>query len=52
MRNIDWPLAIFLAVVFIVMSIFRWRYFRSLARRRARRAEESAGVYRADPPAP
>jgi hypothetical protein len=52
MRNIDWPLAITLAVVFVVMSIVRWRYFRSLARRRARRAEESARAERADPPAP
>ena len=60
MRDIDWPLAITLAVVFVVMSIVRWRYFRSLARRRARRDEASGtdhvdrtdtmnGV---DPPAP
>jgi hypothetical protein len=52
MRNIDWPLAITLGVVFIVMSIVRWRYFRSLARRRARRAESSDGAGRIDPPAP
>ena len=61
MRDIDWPLAITLAVVFIVMSIVRWRYFRSLARRRARRAGASAGTDRGDradsvnsvdPPAP
>jgi hypothetical protein len=38
-RDIDWPLAITLAVVFVVMSVLRWRYFRSVARRRARRAE-------------
>jgi hypothetical protein len=37
MRNIDWPLAIMLAVMFVVMSVFRWRYFRSVARRRATR---------------
>ena len=42
MHNIDWPLAITLAVVFVVMSIVRWRYFRSLARRRARRDERSS----------
>jgi uncharacterized membrane protein len=36
MRNIDWPLAIMLAVMFVVMSVFRWRYFRSVARRRAK----------------
>ena len=36
MKDIDWPLAITLAVVFVVMSIVRWRYFRSLARRRQR----------------
>jgi hypothetical protein len=35
--DIDWPLAITLAVVFVVMSVFRWRYFRSVARRRAER---------------
>jgi hypothetical protein len=52
MRNVDWPLAITLAVVFVVMSFVRWRYFRSLARRRARRAESSASADRIDPPAP
>ena len=61
MRNIDWPLAITLAVVFVVMSIVRWRYFRSLARRRARRHDASTGTDRGDrgdgmngvdPPAP
>ena len=44
MRDVDWPLAITLAVVFVVMSLVRWRYFRSVARRRARRLE------RDDPP--
>jgi hypothetical protein len=39
MKDIDWPLAITLAVLFVVMSVFRWRYFRSVARRRARRTE-------------
>jgi membrane protein implicated in regulation of membrane protease activity len=38
-RGIDWPLAITLAVVFVVMSVLRWRYFQSVARRRARRLE-------------
>jgi hypothetical protein len=38
-RDIDWPLAIMLAVVFVVMSVARWRYFRSVARRRAQRRE-------------
>ena len=52
MRNIDWPLAITLAVVFVVMSIVRWRYFRSLARRRARRAEAANGDERSDRPVP
>jgi hypothetical protein len=61
MREIDWPLAITLALVFIVMSIVRWRYFRSLARRRARRDAASASPDRGDradtvngvePPAP
>ena len=48
MREIDWPLAITLAVVFVVMSIVRWRYFRSLARRRARRDDASSGTIRGD----
>jgi membrane protein implicated in regulation of membrane protease activity len=42
MHNIDWPLAITLAVVFIVMSILRWRYFQSRARRRARRDDKAS----------
>jgi hypothetical protein len=37
--GIDWPLAIILAVVFVVMSVVRWRYFRSAARRWARKPE-------------
>jgi len=48
-REIDWPLAITLAVVFVLMSVVRWRYFRSLARRRAKRAED---VERGGPPEP
>jgi hypothetical protein len=48
-REIDWPLAITLAVVFVLMSVVRWRYFRSLARRRAKRIED---VERGGPPAP
>jgi membrane protein implicated in regulation of membrane protease activity len=40
-RDIDWPLAITLAIVFVVMSVVRWRYFRSVARRRARRSDQS-----------
>ncbi len=39
MRDVDWPLAITLAVVFVVMSVVRWRYFRSVARRRERQRE-------------
>jgi membrane protein implicated in regulation of membrane protease activity len=38
LSNVDWPLAIMLAVVFVVMSVVRWRYFRSVARRASRRA--------------
>ena len=37
MLDVDWPLAITLAVMFVVMSVLRWRYFRSVARRRAQR---------------
>jgi hypothetical protein len=36
-RDVDWPLAITLGVVFVVMSVVRWRYFRSRARRAAAR---------------
>ncbi|MEO6528051.1 MAG: hypothetical protein ABIP93_15630 [Gemmatimonadaceae bacterium] len=36
MRDVDWPLAITLTVVFVVMSLVRWRYFKSVARRSAR----------------
>jgi hypothetical protein len=35
MRNIDWPLAITLLLAFVVISVFRWRYFQRLAKRRA-----------------
>ncbi|HET7189981.1 MAG TPA: hypothetical protein VFI52_17630 [Gemmatimonadaceae bacterium] len=28
MRSVDWPLAIMLAVMFVVMSVVRWRYFK------------------------
>jgi hypothetical protein len=27
MSRVDWPLAIALAVVFVVTSLVRWRYF-------------------------
>ena len=40
MKNVDWPLAIALAVVFVVMSAVRWRYFKGLARRRSQRARK------------
>jgi hypothetical protein len=40
LSNVDWPLAITLAVVFVVMSVVRWRYFRSVARRRSSRAPQ------------
>lgn len=36
MSKIDWPLAITLAVVFVVMSLARWRYFMRRAERRKR----------------
>jgi len=39
--NVDWPLAIMLAVVFVVMSAVRWRYFQSRARRKSRNAERT-----------
>lgn len=40
MKDIDWPLAIVLVVVFVVMSVVRWRYFQSLARRRRKAPRE------------
>jgi hypothetical protein len=40
MQHVDWPLAIVLAVVFVVMSVVRWRYFQSVARRRSARAAQ------------
>jgi membrane protein implicated in regulation of membrane protease activity len=40
MNGVDWPLAITLAVVFVVMSVARWRYFSARARRSARKREE------------
>ena len=40
MSNIDWPLAILLAVMFVVMSVLRWRYFKSAARRWNRKPSE------------
>jgi hypothetical protein len=49
MKNIDWPLAITLAIVFVVMSVFRWRYFKSLARRR-QQAQEARDAQRTPPP--
>jgi membrane protein implicated in regulation of membrane protease activity len=33
MSRIDWPLAILLAVIFVVASVARWRYFRARYRR-------------------
>jgi membrane protein implicated in regulation of membrane protease activity len=42
MRDVDWPLAITLVIVFVVMSVFRWRYFRSRARRMDRAARDRA----------
>ena len=33
MSDIDWPLVLALAIVFVVMSVVRWRYFRSVWRR-------------------
>jgi hypothetical protein len=35
--NVDWPLATALAVVFVVMSVVRWRYFKSASKRWGKR---------------
>ena len=40
MSDVDWPLAITLAAVFVVMSVLRWRYFTSAARRWNRAKQE------------
>jgi membrane protein implicated in regulation of membrane protease activity len=37
MSDIDWPLAGTLAVVFVVMSVLRWRYFRRRMERQKHR---------------
>lgn len=39
MRSVDWPLAIMLAVMFVVMSVLRWRYFQKRFGRTARRTD-------------
>ena len=39
MRNVDWPLAIMLAVMFVVMSVLRWRYFKKRLGRTGRRED-------------
>jgi hypothetical protein len=33
MKHVDWPLAITLAFVFVVMSVVRWRYFMRRSKR-------------------
>ena len=42
MSGIDWPLAIPLVVVFVVMSVVRWKYFtrRMTGRREDRKTEK------------
>jgi len=34
--DIDWPLAVELALVFVVMSYVRWRWFKARMRRQPR----------------
>lgn len=58
MSDIDWPLALTLAAMFVVMSALRWRYFTSASRRWNRPRQESssnpverdASTRSADPP--
>ena len=33
MSRVDWPLALTLAFVFVVMSVLRWRYFMRRSKR-------------------
>ena len=42
MTSVDWPLAIGLLIVFFVMSVVRWRYFKSLGRRLERKRGKDA----------
>lgn len=42
MSQIDWPLAIALGVVFVVMSVVRWRYFRSASKRWAAKKDRDS----------
>ena len=39
--NIDWPLAIELAVVFVLFSLVRWRWFKARMNRSQRRPPPS-----------
>ncbi len=50
MSRIDWPLAIVLGVVFVVMSVARWRFF--MARARRRRIDAPAAEQRDERKAP
>jgi membrane protein implicated in regulation of membrane protease activity len=49
MSGIDWPLAIALVVVFVVMSIVRWRYFMHRMARRKDGATGSTGTTKGTP---
>ena len=40
MSDIDWPLAGTLVVMFVVMSVLRWRYFKRRLERHARNERE------------
>ena len=40
MKDIDWPLAVALVIIFVVMSVVRWRYFTSMWRRRTEPPDE------------
>jgi membrane protein implicated in regulation of membrane protease activity len=40
MSRVDWPLALTLAFVFVVMSVVRWRYFMRRAARLKREARD------------
>ena len=37
MKDIDWPLAVALVIMFVVVSVVRWRYFTSMWRRKTRK---------------
>jgi membrane protein implicated in regulation of membrane protease activity len=49
--SVDWPLATVLAIVFVVTSVLRWRYFRRRATRADRASRAARERAEREPPA-